>query len=220
MDFDVLDCGFGSVLADLEHQEGLQTCLGCGAGVKICFLWIIQLGGCREGQRGGSVPKQTGKWPWGEQRRQKNTWICHQFLLLIVTSTPMSPKAGKFPCQKCQHPKSVFQSMNSWAQKSSEWLISGHPENNFPKLPTNCCSLSPAPQSCIWAAWQHFCQKIPSNSAQVSLEVSPSITGSRWITHWVSVIRLCLPPCDGDYYSSAKMGFIKLKIRHMKLSFK
>lgn len=54
--FDGFDCAVGLVL---EHQEGL----GCGAGVKPCFPWIILLGGCRGGQRGGSVPKQTGKCP-------------------------------------------------------------------------------------------------------------------------------------------------------------
>lgn len=63
MDFDVSGCGVELVLADLQHQEVLQTSLGCGAGVKPCFPRIILLGGCKEGQRGGSVPKQTGKCP-------------------------------------------------------------------------------------------------------------------------------------------------------------
>lgn len=61
--FGIFDCGVGVLVADLEHQEVLQTPLDCGAGVKPCCPWMVLPAAGREGQRGGSVPKQAGECP-------------------------------------------------------------------------------------------------------------------------------------------------------------
>lgn len=134
---------------DLMHLsvvlEVLQTSLGCEAGVKPRFPWIILLGGCREGQRG--VPKQT-RWCCHSQltflewellksqqdcpgiprrwmqdmlemeetmRRAKHAASKICHQFFLSIVTPNSRKIPKF-----QHPQSVFQSTNSRAQKASE----------------------------------------------------------------------------------------------------